>query len=107
MEPCELGPLLGDTQSIDLTTEVESGYRRLAAGLKEHGLDPADVFDWDSTRSPYPGLPAFEEADAAVFFGRSTEILAAREALDGLRRQSRDVPRLVLFLGPSGSASLR
>jgi hypothetical protein len=72
-------------------------------GLKEHGLDPSDVFDWDFTRPPYPGFPAFEEVDAAVFFGRSAEILSARETFEGLRRHSRDVPRLVLVLGSSGS----
>jgi hypothetical protein len=102
-KPCELPGLLTDLQSIDLTVDKESGYRRLAAGLKEQGLDPADVFDLDPTRPPYPGFPAFEEPDAAVFFGRSAEILSARETFEGLRRHSRDVPRLVLVLGSSGS----
>jgi hypothetical protein len=72
-------------------------------GLKEHGLDPSDVFDWDFTRPPYPGFPAFEEVDAAVLSGRSAEILSARETFEGLRRHSRDAPRLVLVLGSSGS----
>ena len=43
------------------------------------------------------------EADAAIFFGRSAEILSAREIFEGLRRHDRDVPRLVLVLGSSGS----
>lgn len=103
LKPCELPGLLSDLQSIDLTVDKESGYRRLAAGLKQQGLDPADVFNPDPTRPPYPGFPAFEEPDAAVFFGRSAEILLAREAFEGLRRHSRDVPRLVLVLGSSGS----
>jgi tetratricopeptide (TPR) repeat protein len=103
LKPCELPGLLSDIQGIDLTVDRESGYRRLAAGLKQQGLDPADVFDPDPTRPPYPGFPAFEEPDAAVFFGRSAEILSARETFEGLRRHSRDVPRLVLVLGSSGS----
>ena len=44
VKPCELPGLLSDTQSIDLTADRENGYRRLAQGLKEKGLDPADVF---------------------------------------------------------------
>ena len=103
LKPCELPGLLSDLQSIDLTVDKESGYRRLAAGLKQQGIDPADVFNPDPTRPPYPGFPAFEEPDAAVFFGRSAEILSAREAFEGLRRHNRDVPRLVLVLGSSGS----
>ena len=103
LETCELPGLLSGIQTIDLTVDRESGYRRLALGLKEHGLDPTDVFVHDFTRPPYPGFAAFEEADAAVFFGRSAEILSARETFEGLRRHSRDVPRLLLVLGSSGS----
>jgi hypothetical protein len=103
LKPCELPGLFGDLQSIDLTVDKENGYRRLAAGLKQQGLDPAGVFDLDPIRPPYPGLRAFEEPDAAVFFGRSAEILSARETFEGLRRHSRDVPRLLLVLGSSGS----
>ena len=88
---------------LALTADPEGGYRRLALGLKENGLDPADLFDWDPTRPPYPGLPSFEEEHAAVFFGRGSDILEARETLEGLRRHNGDVPRLVLFLGSSGS----
>jgi hypothetical protein len=103
LKPCELPGLLNDIQSIDLTVDKEDGYRRLAAGFKQQGLDTADVFVPDLTRPPYPGFPGFEEADAAVFFGRSAEILSARETFEGLRRHNRDVPRLVLVLGSSGS----
>jgi hypothetical protein len=102
LESCELPGILTGIQSIDLTVDKEIGYRRLAAGLKQQGLDPADVFIWNPERPSYPGFPAFEEADAAVFLGRSAEIFSARET-EGLRRHSRDVPRLVLVLGSSGS----
>jgi WD40 repeat protein len=46
-------------------------------------------------RSPYPGLTAFTEEDAGLFFGREAEI----EAL-WLRLQSR---RLLAVIGPSGA----
>jgi WD40 repeat protein len=102
-KPCQPPGLLSDIQQIDLTADLEGGYRRLALGLKQIGLDPTDVFDWDPMRPPYPGLPSFEEDDAAVFFGRGPDILEARERLEGLRRHNQDVPRLLLVLGPSGS----
>ncbi len=64
--------------------------------------------DWETLyqrlrQPPYPGLLAFQEADAAVFFGRGEEILKAVETLETLRRQGRDAARFVLLLGPSGS----
>jgi TIR domain len=71
VQPCDAGGIFGDIQHIDLTTRPEEGYR---AGLLERGLDPLDVFDWDPTRPPYPGFMAFEEADAAIFFGRGLDI---------------------------------
>ncbi|MFE2429610.1 NACHT and WD repeat domain-containing protein [Streptomyces sp. NPDC059373] len=56
---------------------------------------------WDSDQPPYPGLEAFTEQDAAVFFGRDREIT---ELVDRLHPA---VParahRFVTVLGPSGS----
>jgi hypothetical protein len=46
---------------------------------------------------------AFQEEDAAIFFGRNEDIFRALETLDGLRRFGREAPRFVLFLGASGS----
>lgn len=103
IQDCQAGGVFSDIQHIDLTTRPEEGYRRLEIGLKDCGLDPLDVFDWDPNRPPYPGLLAFQEADAAVFFGRGEEILKALETLETLRRQGRDAARFVLLLGASGS----
>jgi len=103
VEPCAAGGVFGDIQHIDLTAESEDGYRRLRIGLLERGLDPQDVFDWDPKRPPYPGLLAFQEQDAAIFFGRGEEILKALETLDSLRRQGREAARFTLLLGASGS----
>src|SRR5215470_7088904 len=103
VQSCDAGGVFGDIQHIDLTAQPEEGYRRLKTGLLERGLDPLDVFDWDPKRLPYPGLLAFQEADAAIFFGRGEEILKTLETLDALRRQGRDAARFVLLLGASGS----
>ena len=66
--------MLTARQVLDLTANPEDAYRRLWLGLKRAGLDPANAFDWDNTRPPYPGLLAFQEKDAAIFFGRDKEI---------------------------------
>jgi WD40 repeat protein len=98
---CEIQALLQTVQVVDLTTRREEGLERLSHGLKAAGLDPAGSFDWDGSRPPYPGLLAFEEPDAAVFFGRENEI---RDGLDALGRQRRfGGARFVLLLGASGS----
>ena len=49
-------------------------------------------------RNPYKGLRAFEESDAADFCGRDDLVRRLREAID-----QRNVPRLVVLAGPSGS----
>jgi len=77
---------------------------RAAGALADIGLDP-EAFAIDSKQhpSPFPGLASFgdDDADAAVFYGRSREIA---EALDDLR-QVRAVGDLRPFviLGASGA----
>ena len=98
---CEIPAPLQRVQVVDLTVRREEGLARLSRGLKAAGLDPAGSFGWDGCRPPYPGLLAFEEDDAPVFFGRENEI---REGLDILARQRRfGGARFVLLLGASGS----
>jgi hypothetical protein len=103
VQECRAEGVCGDIQHIDLTTAPETGYRRLETGLKVCGLDPLDAFDLDPRRPPYPGLWAFQEDDAANFFGRGEDILNTLETLEMLRRQGRDAPRFVLLFGASGS----
>jgi hypothetical protein len=50
--------LIDDVQWIDLG-EGETAFAKLFTGLRLAGLDPADSFVWDPTRSPYPGLESF------------------------------------------------
>src|SRR4051812_1112697 len=93
-------PLLADAQWTDLT-DPGPGLARLLAGLRSAGLDPADSFAWDPTRSPYPGLVSFAPEDAAVFFGRQTETHRLVELLTPTLQHGPG--RMVAVVGPSGS----
>jgi len=91
-------PLLRDVQHLDLTREPS--LDRLLAGLRLAGLDPNASFAFDPDRPPYPGLRAFTEEDAAVFFGRESEIERLMELMrPGLRHRG----RFIAVVGPSGS----
>lgn len=91
----------GDLQRVDFSTDREGGKRSLAQRLKDLALDVQSGFDWDRHRAPYPGLPSFEAADAAVYFGRDTEV---RELIDRLRaRRALGGAHMVAVLGASGS----
>lgn len=65
---------------------AEDAQRRVTRGLAEAGLDPKDLFRWDRKRPPYPGLMAFQEADAPVIFGRDREIQDCLDRLHNHRR---------------------
>jgi WD40 repeat protein len=102
IDDCEVTGLLQDLQIIDVpAVGSQEAYRRLLRGLLEKGLDPREMFDWDETRPPYPGLPAFQKEDAAVFFGRDDEIDKGLDLLNQVRRFGG--ARLMLVLGASGS----
>jgi WD40 repeat protein/energy-coupling factor transporter ATP-binding protein EcfA2 len=92
--------LLDGVQWIELS-EGETVFTRLIAGLRQAGLDPADSFAWDPTRSPYPGLESFSGDDAAMFFGRDDEIDRLLELLQPTLQ--RGAGRFVAVVGPSGS----
>jgi len=56
--------------------------------------------EWDSNRSPFPGLEAFTEEDAEVFFGREMETI---NLLNRLHPALPDkAHRLIAVVGPSG-----
>jgi hypothetical protein len=95
VEHCESNGILGDTQTVDLITNPDEGLRRLEKYL-------GNVFDWDSSRSPYPGLMAFQEEDAAIFFGRDLEIRAGLEK-GGLNNQVQHLSGRVLRWEPTTS----
>src|SRR4051812_19609693 len=98
LQPGVMLPLLAEVQWTDLT-DAEEGIARLLAGLRSAGLDPADSFSWNPTRSPYPGLAPFAPEDAAVFFGRQLETHRLLELLTPTLQ--RGPGRMVAVVGPS------
>src|SRR5262249_54015407 len=58
------------------------------------------AFAWDPMRAPFPGLSPLEAEDAAVFFGRSTEIDELLARLQPILASTR---RFISLIGPSGS----
>lgn len=94
-------PILSSLQIIDFTTNAEEGLERLWRAMILKGLDPKSISDWDGSRPPYPGLPAFQEQDAAIFFGREEEIHQVIAELN-LSRQLGDA-RMMILEGVSGS----
>jgi WD40 repeat protein len=101
VDDCVIPSTFADVQLIDFRRDREQGYQRLWAGLRRSGLDPAEMFDWDGSRPPYPGLMVFQEQDAAVYFGRDAEIQATIEKLN--RMQVLGDARLAMVMGASGS----
>ncbi len=91
--------LRAEHQIIDLEKDPQA-WTRLRFGLEAAGVGAAR-FGLPEGRRPYPGLQALTEEDAALFFGRDAEILAA---LDELRRMAQTpARRLLVLLGPSGA----
>jgi WD40 repeat protein len=90
-----------ELQVLDLRFDRRVGLEQLKKQLVEIALTAHGGFPWNGTRPPYPGLLAFEEEDAPIYFGRYAEIrhlierLTARRTLGGAR--------LVVLLGASGS----
>lgn len=94
-------PILTSLQIIDFSADSAEGFERLWRAMLLKGLDPKSIFDWDGNRPPYPGLPSFQEEDAAIFFGREAEIHEVIAELN-LSRQLAD-NRMMILEGISGS----
>jgi WD40 repeat protein len=90
-----------DIQHLDLVKDREGGLARLSAELTKMVVNARGGFSWDHTRPPYPGLLAFDEADAAIYFGRDDDIRRLIERLNARRAQGG--AKLVAVLGASGS----
>jgi len=104
--PCTAPSLLRKVQITRFTEDPEEGFRCLARGLAEAGLDPKDIFQWDQKRPPYPGLMSFQERDAPVFFGRGEAIREGLDRLHNLRRYGGKALLLVLGASGCGKSSL-
>ncbi len=90
-----------DIQHLDLVKDREGGLERLGSELTRLALNARGTFPWERSRSPFPGLLAFGEADAAIYFGRDDDIRRLIERLNARRAQGG--VRLIALLGASGS----
>ncbi len=77
---------------------------RVKAYLIKRGIAP-EHFAWPPldkpNAEPFPGLAAFTEDDAGIFFGRDSDILRGLAKLRLLRRDG--TPRLLIIQAPSGA----
>lgn len=110
LAPCEVGSILSSTQAVDLTSASDApardaAYERLWTALQARHLGPRDILPWppigETDICPFPGLMAFEERHAPVFFGREPERDAVIHRLREMRAHG--LPRLLMIVGGSGS----
>ncbi len=84
----------GDIQSIRISKGEEQAFEQLRQALRTIHKLP---------KRPYPGLAAFQEDDAAVFFGREDETRDLINQVNSLFQGRPAKARLLLVLGASGS----
>jgi WD40 repeat protein len=107
----EIFPILLQKRSIDLVAaehqavfvykEGETAYERLWKVLDNRHLGPGESFPWPAEACPFPGLPAFDERFAGVYFGREAETQTILEDLRKMRATGE--PRFLMIVGGSGS----
>ena len=93
-------PILHERQRVRLRNGDNRGWQEVLEALDRSGLDPNDWFPIPPNVGPYPGLVAFDEKDAGVFFGRKQEITEYLGILDTLRGPDRS--QLLVISGGSG-----
>jgi WD40 repeat protein len=103
--------LLGLKLILIITEECEVPFRDTQSiRLEKYGEDRAFEELQQALRTthklperPYPGLAAFDEKDAAVFFGREDETRDLVNKVNSLFKGRPKTPRMLLVLGASGS----
>jgi tetratricopeptide (TPR) repeat protein len=90
-----------DLQKVDLTKDRQTGLERLSNRLTEVALLSQSGFDFPPGRAPYPGFLAFDEDDAAIYFGRDDDVRRLIQRLDSRRIEGGR--RFVVVLGESGT----
>ena len=63
-------PILHERQRVRLRDGANRAWQGILEALDRSGLDPDAWFPIPPNVGPYPGLVAFDEKDAGVFFGR-------------------------------------
>jgi formylglycine-generating enzyme required for sulfatase activity len=121
-----LAEVCAEDQGIDLATCLDAGVAlsieahadtadrlrhglRAAGAIARVGLDPeAFAVDTALRPTPFPGLASFgdDDADAALFFGRSREIASTLEIVRSMRALSEKRPLVVLGASGAGKSSL-
>ena len=99
--------LLQHSQSVSLSDSIQvtgspddtSGALLKLRESLDNWLDWRDKLKWKQGECPFPGLDAFQERYAPVFFGRDAAIAKLRERVNSL---SGVVPAFLLLLGASG-----
>jgi hypothetical protein len=86
-----------EIQGVDLRDWNIDGQEYLRRRIREVTDEIARGFPWDRSRCPYPGINAFDRADAAIFFGRDIETRQLMERLEARRVQGGK--RLLLVVG--------
>jgi len=103
-------PPLSHVETVDYrgaTHEVRFnpiGLARIKDYLFKCGITP-DRFAWPPpdrpNAEPFPGLSAFGEGDAGIFFGRDTDILSGLDKIRLMRRNEK--PRFLVIQAASGA----
>src|SRR5579871_5575327 len=110
----DLAICLKRDRTLDLDADASVARRlkqglRAAGALAAVGLDPeAFAIDRKSRPTPFPGLAPFgdDDADAAIFHGRSREIAEVLETLRQMRAAAERRPLIILGASGSGKSSL-
>ena len=122
----ELDRVRAEAQGVDLASFIDAEGRldfsrdekkaemlrrglRASGAVASVGLDP-EAFETDVAMRPlpFPGLLSFgdEDADAAIFYGRSLEIAQTLEQLRQMRANGEPKPLIILGASGSGKSSL-
>ena len=107
----DLGGIVSEHQAVFVTKEGDQAFERLFAALEARHLGPRDHLPWPNPNlkdanghiddCPFPGLLAFDERYAGVYFGREAETQTVLEELRKMRTNSE--PSLLMIVGGSGS----
>ena len=110
----DLKTCVGPNGDLDFDADREVASRlkiglRAAGAISRVGLDPeAFAIDRAHRTTPFPGLVSFgdDDADAALFYGRSREIADTLEELRKMRAESDLRPFVILGASGAGKSSL-